>query len=249
MATVIETLAALVIAHVAADFIFQSRWMALNKASAVPLAAHIAVVWAASWVCLGCSIQALLPVTMLALVHLCMDFAKARVLGPSALAYGMDQGVHLLTACVVAAAVPHLWQVGLWSSLGAPADTGLMVGVAAMGAVFALRGGVYFVDHVAAARADTPDQPHATPVPRRTRVENGVIFAGMLVLPLVAAVAGLLRLGALAWWSRAHAPARGALTCRAASLGWAVCAGFGTHLILGALVGLDAAGMEVYVAR
>lgn len=242
----IETLAALVIAHVAADFVFQTRWMALNKASAAPLATHIAIVWVASWVCLGCSHHALLPVTALALVHLAMDLAKARVLGRTALAYGMDQGVHLLTVIAVAVAMPGLWQAGLWATLGTPGHIVLMIGVAGMGAVFALRGGFYFVDHVAADRTGTHT---GAPVPPRTLIENGVIFAGMLALPLLAALAGLMRLSALVWWSRTHAAPRGTLTCRAASLGWAVGAGFGTHLILGGLLALDASGMEVYVPR
>lgn len=243
----IETLAALVIAHVAADFIFQTRWMALNKASAAPLAAHIAMVWIVSWVCLGCSAHALLSVTTLALVHLAMDLAKARALGRTGVAYGMDQGVHLLTMVMVAVAMPDLWQTGLWARLGPSAHIMLMIGVGAMGAFFALRGGFYFVDHVAAGRTGMHAGWHSTPVSHRTLIENGVIFVGMLALPLAAAVAGLMRLGALVWWSRTHVGPHGTLTFQVAALGWAVCAGFGTHLILGGLLGLDAAEMEVYV--
>lgn len=243
----IETLSALLIAHVAADFMFQTRWMALNKRSAAPLATHITIVWVASWACLGFSTQTVLPVTALALVHLAMDLTKARVLGQTALAYGVDQGVHLLTVIAMAVAMPDLWQAGLWAMLGTPSHVVLLIGVVAMGAVFALRGGFYFVDRVAADRARFSAPAPTPPVPRRTLIENGVIFAGMLALPLVAALAGLLRLGALMWWSRTHATPRGTLRCRVAALGWAIGAGFGTHLILGGLLGLDAPGMEVYV--
>ena len=245
----IETLAALLIAHVAADFVFQTRWMALNKGSARPLAAHVGVVWLASWTCLGASAQALAPVTVLALVHLAMDLAKARVLGRTALAYGLDQGVHLLTVIAVASALPDLWHAGLWSALGPPGDTILTLGVVAMGAVMALRGGFYFADHVAAGDRTGPAAAQAPGVPRRTLIENGVIFAGMLALPLVVAVAGLVRLGALAWRTRTHPAPDVRLTCHAAALGWAICAGFGTHLVLGALVGLDASQPQVYIDR
>lgn len=245
MAHVIETLAALVIAHIAADFVFQTRWMALNKASAAPLAAHVAIVWIASWTCLGCSIHAILPVTGLALVHLAMDLAKARVLGRTAVAYGLDQGIHLMTALAVAAATPGLWQAGLWSTLGQTAHTWLTVGMAAMGAVFALRGGFYFADHVAGDRAG---QRTAPPL-HSGLVEDGVIFAGMLAVPLAAGLAGLMRLGTLVWRARRNASRQTSALCRGAALGWTVCAGFGTHVMLRGLGGLDASSLGGYLVR
>lgn len=242
----IETLAALLVAHVAADFVFQTRWMAVNKGNMGPLAAHVAVVWAASWISLGCPACALVPVTALAAVHLAMDLAKARVLGQTGLSFGIDQGVHLLTVAAVAAAVPGAWQAGFWSTTDPIAPLLLIVGVAAMGGVFAVRGGFYFVDHIATGRAGAHRLPQIPAVPRRTLIENGIIFAAMLAVPLVAALAGLVRVVGLMWWARRHATARGCLTCYAASMGWAVCAGFGTHLILGGLVGLDATGLAAY---
>ena len=261
MTNVIETLAALLVAHVAADFVLQTRWMAFNKACALPLGAHVGVVWLASWLCLGASTAALLPVTLLSLAHLGMDLVKARVLGRTAVAFGLDQGVHVVTVLAVAIAMPGLWDAGLWAALGPPACIGLTVAVVAMGAVLALRGGFYFADHVAAGRAGAPparddladdiqtDAARPAAVQPRTLVETGVFYAAMLALPLPTLLAGLVRLGALGWRARDHATARPGLACHAAALGWAVCAGFGTHAMLRELGGLDASGLNVYFTQ
>lgn len=241
----IETFAALLVAHVAADYLLQNRWMALNKDRIGPLVAHGAIVWAATWLCLGCS--SVSAVTLLALVHLLTDFAKARWLGRSGLAYGLDQSVHVLTALAVAAMVPGAWAAGVWAGPDEPARLALVLGVAIMGAVYALRGGVYF-----AALMPAPcngDAPRATPlVSRRSILEGLVVFAGMLALPLVAGLAGLARLCSYLWlWHRQSVAPGGRLARQAALLGWVMAAGLGTHLMLSDLLGLEAADAGVYL--
>jgi len=243
----IETFAALLVAHVAADYLFQTRWMALNKARIGPLAAHIGIVWAAAWICLGCS--SVVAVTVLALLHLVMDLSKARWLGGSGLAYGVDQSVHVLTALGVAAMVPGAWNAGLWAGLDEPARWALVVGVVAMGAVYALRGGFFFAVLMPVPRDGTALRA-APPVSRRAMLEGLVVFAGMLALPVVAGLAGLARLGSYLWlWHRQEVPPGGRLARQAALLGWVLATGLGTHLVLGGLLGLEAANAGGYLPR
>jgi hypothetical protein len=244
---VIETFAALLVAHVAADYLFQTRWMALNKDRIGPLAAHAAIVWAAAWVCLGCA--SVSAVTFLACAHLMMDLAKARWLRPSGLAYGIDQSVHVLTALAVAAMVPGAWAAGCWAALEEPARLALVLGVVAMGAVYALRGGFYFAALMPAPRVLTPQR--TTPVvSRRAVVEAMAVFAGMLALPLVAGLAGLARLcGYLWYWHRQGVARSGRPARQAALMGWVIATGFGTHLMLSGLLGLEAADAGVYFRR
>lgn len=241
----IETFAAILVAHVAADYLFQTRWMALNKARIGPLAAHIAIVWAATWICLGCS--SVSAVTLLALVHLVMDLAKARWLGGSGFAYGLDQSIHMLTALVVAALVPGAWNAGLWAGLAEPARLALVVGVVSMGAVYALRGGFYFAA-LMPAPADRATPRAAQLVSRRSILEGLVVFVGMLALPLVAGLVGLFRVVSYLWlWHRQEATRGGRLARQAALLGWVVAMGLGTHLMLSGLLALEAADAGVYL--
>jgi hypothetical protein len=240
---VIETFAALLVAHVAADYLFQTRWMALNKNRIGPLGAHIAIVWAASWFCLGCS--SVSAVTVLALAHLLMDLAKARWLGGSGLAYGFDQSVHVLTALAVAAIVPGAWAAGLWAGLDEPARLALVLSVVAMGAVYALRGGFYFAALMPAPR-DIGTHRSAPLVSRRVIVEGTVVFAGMIAVPVVGGLAGLARLCSYLWlWHRQDVAPGGRLARQAALLGWVVAVGLGTHLMLTGLLGLEAADAGV----
>ncbi|MGS4944561.1 DUF3307 domain-containing protein [Meridianimarinicoccus sp. RP-17] len=241
----IETFAALLVAHVAADYVFQTRWMALNKTRPGPLAAHIAVVWAATWVCLGCS--SVLAVTFLAFVHLLMDLAKARWLGGSGLAYGLDQSVHVLSALGIAVMVPGAWAAGHWAGLDEPARPALVLGVVVMGAVYALRGGFYFAALMPAPRDSAT--PRAVPlVSCRAILEGLAVFAGMLALPLLAGLVGLARLCSYLWlWHRQEVAPGGRLARQAALLGWVVVMGFGTHLMVAGLLGLEAADAGVYV--
>lgn len=242
----IETFAALLVAHVAADYVLQTRWMALNKASPAPLAVHIAIVWAASYVVLGCS--SVWAVTALAGAHLVMDVTKARWLGGSGLAYGLDQGVHVFTALAVAAAVPGAWKAGLWAGLDEPARIALVFGVVVMGAVYALRGGFFFAAHMPEPRTNQLPRD-AAPVSRCTILEGLAVFAGMLALPAVVGLAGIARLGSYLWLWQQQAVPGNRLARQAAMLSWVMTTGLGTHMVIGRLLGLEAADAAVYLSH
>ncbi|PWR04183.1 hypothetical protein DKT77_02485 [Meridianimarinicoccus roseus] len=239
----IETFSALAIAHIASDFLLQTRWIALNKRALMPMAVHIGIVGLTSWAALG--FAAPLAVLALALSHLAMDVSKTRKMAKTGFSYGLDQGVHFATILAVALLVPDAWHRGIWA--GSATGLGhwlLAFGIFAMGAVYATRGGLFFVDHLVAPRPcpacawrDLDGRAHHAAI-----VERAVIFGGLVVAPVLA---GLLCVARLAMIMRSARPApdlAGAL----GSFLWAVMAGLGTQFILRTLTALDAAQAGYY---
>ena len=108
-----ETLAALLCAHILADFLFQTNWMVANKRAFMPLAAHIAVVLVTAILATGALHPALFA---LALAHLGIDLIKTHCGVKGLLPFLLDQAAHLCTLLIVAAVEPALWADGLWST-------------------------------------------------------------------------------------------------------------------------------------
>lgn len=107
-----ETFTALLLAHLMADFLLQPDWMAGGKRRALPLVLHGTVVLIAAQATLGQA--ASWPLLALALVHVAIDAAKARL--PSTLgSFVADQAAHLVSLGVVAALAPGLWADGFWA--------------------------------------------------------------------------------------------------------------------------------------
>lgn len=138
-----ETLIALILAHLLADFVFQpSAWVARKDHWSVALG-HGAVVWATAALCLGSLHPVLLVLTGL---HMMTDALKARV-RPGAGPFLVDQGVHLSVIVGVAAAFPGLWAAGEWPPL-LPTDLAPWVMPAAVlvsGAIATIRAGGFAV--------------------------------------------------------------------------------------------------------
>ena len=89
-----ETFAALLFAHVLADFLFQTNWMVANKRQVLPLAAHVGVVLVTAIAATGTLHPALFA---LALAHLGIDLVKTHA-GVKGLApFLLDQAAHLAT--------------------------------------------------------------------------------------------------------------------------------------------------------
>lgn len=61
-------------------------------------------------------------------MHLATDLTKARWLHGSGLTYGLDEGVHVLTAPAVAAAVAGAWTAGPRAGLAEPVRISLTLG-------------------------------------------------------------------------------------------------------------------------
>ena len=109
-----KTLAALLCAHVLADFLFQSNWMVRNKQRPHALTAHGAIVLVLNFLCLGSLAPALFWLTGM---HLGIDLVKsaARRKGPTA--FLTDQAAHLASVWAIGVLEPGLWAQGLWSGL------------------------------------------------------------------------------------------------------------------------------------
>lgn len=229
-----ETLAALLFAHVMADFVFQTRWMVENKRRVAGLAAHGAVVLATLVAATGGFGPALLWLTAL---HLATDALKARA--PQGLAaFLADQGAHLVALAALALWQPGLYAAGLWGGI-APLP-GLMV--LAAGVIVATRAGGFAVGFLMEPFADKlPDNDTAEGLPGAGRVigllERGLIFALILLgqpegVGLLMAAKSILRFGAV---KDDRALSEYVIIGTLASFGWALIAGYGCLALLAAL--------------
>jgi hypothetical protein len=109
-----ETLAALLLAHALADFVFQTNWMARNKRQPKAMLAHIGVVLGTAILITG-SLHPL--IFALAGVHMIIDAVKVGYfdnrLGP----FLADQAAHLTSLIALALLHPALWSGGLWAGI------------------------------------------------------------------------------------------------------------------------------------
>lgn len=133
----VETLAALLLAHALADFVLQPAGMAGAKHRPMVLLSHGAVVLASAIAATGSLHPALLA---LAALHMATDYAKARF-GRGFSGFVADQAVHLATLLAIAATAPALWATGLWVDL--PQLAALFA--LAAGAIVAIRAGGFAI--------------------------------------------------------------------------------------------------------
>lgn len=233
-----ETLAALLFAHVMADFVFQTGWMVANKRRLAGLAAHGAVVLAALVVATGGFSPALL---WLAALHLATDALKARA--PQGLgAFLADRAAHLAALAALALWQPGLYAAGIWGGIwgGLAPLPGLMA--LASGAVLATRAGGFAIGLLMA--------PFARQLPPQDRteglqgaglviglLERGLIFALVLLgqpqgVGLLMAAKSILRYGAV---KDDRALSEYVIIGTLASFGWALIAGYGCLALISAL--------------
>ena len=229
-----ETLAALLLAHTLADFVFQTRWMVVNKRHLGGLAIHGVLVLVTAVATTGSLAPALLWLTAL---HVATDALKARVrrgLAP----FLADQAVHLLAVAALAFWKPGLFAAGLWG--GTPALP-LLMAVAA-GAILATRAGGFAIGFLMAPFAEKlPGDDKAESLPGAGRVigllERGLIFALILLgqpegVGLLIAAKSILRFGAV---KDDRALSEYVIIGTLASFGWALVAAYATHALITAL--------------
>ncbi len=135
----IETFAALLCAHVAADFVLQTGYIAAQKHRPPVLLLHAAIVLLTAQAALGRVDLWELPA--LALLHAATDWLKSRLRDPGLAAFLADQGAHIAALAALAALRPTLWAGGLWS--GVDWLPGLMAAFA--GAILTTRAGGFAV--------------------------------------------------------------------------------------------------------
>lgn len=110
----IETIIALVFAHVLADFAFHARYTKDGKSGFFGLVLHIILGGALSFTALGFSaIWAVLIITSL---HLLLDFIKTYFLPQNLWLFLMGQTIHLATILAVASQFPDAFSNGVWAS-------------------------------------------------------------------------------------------------------------------------------------
>ncbi len=117
----VETLIALLFAHILADFLLQTRWMIAHKRNFAVLLGHIGIVAGLSYAALG--FAGGWVVLALAGSHLLIDAVKTYWPGTSLRAFLLDQGLHLAVILGLATQFPGLYASGIWQDyglLGAP---------------------------------------------------------------------------------------------------------------------------------
>lgn len=245
-----ETLAALLLAHVLADFLFQTDWMVANKARPAAMLAHGAVVLVCTLLATG---SFALPLWGLALAHVVIDLIKTQSGKTGLTPFLLDQAAHLALIAATAFVWPLLWHGGLWSGLLPATPALLPQGFAVIaGAVAAIRAGGYavgllmkpFSDQlpppVAPDGQDTPTgSPEGLPGAGRLigELERGLIYLLVLVgqpqgVGLLMAAKSILRFGAV---KDDRALSEYVLIGTLASFGWALATGYAAQALLAAL--------------
>ena len=225
-----ETFAALLLAHVLADFLFQTNWMVANKRAALPLAAHIGVVLLTAILATGTLDPALFA---LALAHLGIDLVKTHSGAKGLLPFLLDQAAHLATLAAVAVVAPDLWACGLWAGLTwLPAAMALIAGF-----VLATRAGGFAMALLMAPWGDVG----LGGLPNGGRIigllERGLIFVLVLAgqasgIGFLIAAKSVLRFGAVREEGRLS---EYVIIGTLASFGWAILAATATMALMAAL--------------
>ncbi len=260
-----DTLAALLVAHVLADFLFQPRWMVARKREPLAFLSHGVVVLILSQAATGqVAAPALLALT---LAHMAIDAAKLRF-GRGIGGFLADQAAHLATIAATAALAPGLWASGFWATgfwatgfwatgfwatgfwaTGFPAGAGftaadaLRAAVVAAGFLLATRAGGFAVGLLMAdLAAGAP--PEGLPRGGLTIgiLERGLIYVLMLagqpeVIGFLIAAKSILRFGAVNAADPAgnRAASEYIIIGTLASFGWAILAALGVQALVAAL--------------
>lgn len=230
-----EAFAALLFAHVLADFVLQTGRMAQAKGERdlAALALHVGTVGVASAVAIGAVTgTAFMAMAVLTLVHLAIDIAKS--FAPKGLAAFLgDQAAHLVSIVAVAAVWPDLWGAGLWAAFDwLP---GAMVLVA--GFVLATRAGGFVLGMLMAPWGDVglPGLPNGGRI--IGLLERGLIFVLILTgqaegIGFLIAAKSVLRFGTVKEEARLS---EYVIIGTLASFGWAILTATGTVALLTAL--------------
>ncbi|MGJ8584712.1 MAG: DUF3307 domain-containing protein [Marinosulfonomonas sp.] len=110
-----ETLAALLLAHVLADYVFQTTFMVKYKSKPTILLLHGVIVLATLHLCTGTPTAPGLYI--LAALHLIIDAVKVRFFDDSFRPHIVDQIIHLVSLVALAAFAPDIWSNGFYSGV------------------------------------------------------------------------------------------------------------------------------------
>lgn len=234
----IQTFAALLLAHALADFLLQSKWMSSNKLQPSAIGLHGVLVLAATALCLGSGTPWLLA---LAGAHMVIDLAKALYQRQPTRRAGLavflaDQGAHLLSLALLAVWQPGLWAEGRWADT--PPLPALMA--LAAGLILTLRAGGIAIGLLMEPWAASSPQGLAGGGRAIGYLERGLIF--MLILGgqpggigFLIAAKSVLRFGTV---GDDRAVSEYVIIGTLASFGWAILTSFLTVFLLNQLPAL-----------
>ncbi|ATG46367.1 hypothetical protein CEW89_01555 [Celeribacter ethanolicus] len=135
----LETLAALFLAHVLADYVFQTRWMVEEKSRPETLFLHALIVLLTAMATTG---QVASPmIYALALIHIVIDTVKTRFFSDTFIPHITDQALHLVTLTLIALIAPDLFPQGPYAALAWLPKAMLFTA----GAIYATRAGGFAV--------------------------------------------------------------------------------------------------------
>ncbi len=223
--------AALLFAHVLADFVFQTNGMAATKRQPLTLGKHGAVVLATAAAATGSLSPWLLALTF---AHLAIDLVKSLSGRTDIWAFLLDQGAHLATLVALAYLAPDLAM--LWQPW--PVAASVMALLA--GAVLATRAGGFAVGIL--MEPWTASAPPGLPGGGRTigNLERGLIFLLILTgqaqsIGFLIAAKSVLRFGSI---SNEKEVSEYVIIGTLASFSWAIAASFATIVMLNHLPAL-----------
>ncbi len=226
----IETFAALLLAHVFADFVLQTGQMAEAKQTRHPgwLITHTGIVGATAVVALGNTGMSIL---VLMLAHLAIDIAKSftpvRRLAP----FLIDQAAHLISLAAIATWQSDLWATGHWA--GQFWLPGTFAAVCGM--ILTTRVGGFAIGFLMEPFSNADQQ---TGLPNGGKVigllERGLIFLFVMVgqptgIGFLIAAKSVLRFDTASGNQKA---AEYVIIGTLASFGWALLASYGTVALL-----------------
>lgn len=232
-----ETFAALIFAHVLADFAFQTGWMVARKREPAILLLHVAVVAVTAYAALG-RIDTPLPLA-LAGAHLAIDAVKTYLVRDAGRLrpFLLDQAAHLATVAATAALAPALWAGGIWAGL--PWLAPVMALVA--GLILATTAGGYAVGMLVQPLLREGPQDGLPGGGRLIGLlERGLIFVLIVVgepagIGFLIAAKSVLRYEAT---SQNRSASEYVIVGTLASFGWAMLTGYATTALLRLLPGL-----------
>ena len=226
----IETFAALLLAHVVADFLLQTNWMVETKRRPGTLLLHALLVAATAYAALG-RIDIWEPLALVA-AHILIDIVKTFALPARLWSFMTDQAAHLATLIALAVLAPGLFDGGLWADLEWMPSAMVLVA----GLILAAPAGGYAIALL--VKPLESDAPKGLPDGGRLigLLERGMIFVLILVgqpagIGFLIAAKSVLRFESAKSLNASEYVIIGTL----ASFGWAMIAGWAT---LGLLSGL-----------
>ncbi len=172
----IETITALTLAHMLADFPLQSGWMVRRKRNIGVLLLHGAIVLMTAQAALGTVYAP--ELLILAGVHLVIDAGKTYSGVRGFWPYLADQAAHFAVIVAVAGYAPDLWSGGLWAGY----DMVLPLMAVTAGLIATLQMGEYAIGFLMA--------PHALRI-RNQGLKNGGRLIGTLERAMIFTLIGM----------------------------------------------------------